>query len=136
MSSPRSSTSSPSPPSSLPNGVTTGANNPNREEPTVTSTQQPNSDATTGPNNPNREEPAVTSTQQPNSDVTTGANNPNREEPAVTSTRQPNPVAVPSPHRCHDPNAEVVALRPRTFLAAGICELCGKEFTQEQIRDF
>ncbi|CDY70077.1 BnaC06g44000D [Brassica napus] len=86
MSSPRSSTSSSSPPSSLPNGVTTGANNPN--------------------------------------------------QPAVTSTRQPNPVAVPSPHRCHDPNAEVVALRPRTFLAAGICELCGKEFTQEQIRDF
>ncbi|CAG7904752.1 hypothetical protein IGI04_028935 [Brassica rapa subsp. trilocularis] len=112
MSSPQSSTSSSSPPSSLPNGVTAGANNPNREEPTVTSTQQPNSDATTG------------------------ANNPNREEPAVTSTRQPNPVAVPSPHRCHDPNAEVVALRPRTFLAAGICELCGKEFTQEQIRDF
>ncbi|CAF2203013.1 unnamed protein product [Brassica napus] len=112
MSSPQSSTSSSSPPSSLPNGVTAGANNPNREEPTVTSTQQPNSDATTG------------------------ANNPNREEPAVTSTRQPNPVAVQSPHRCHDPNAEVVALRPRTFLAAGKCILCGKEFTQEQIRDF
>ncbi|KAF2606813.1 hypothetical protein F2Q68_00046540 [Brassica cretica] len=66
----------------------------------------------------------------------TGANNRNRKEPAVTSTQQPKSVAAPLDHRCRDPNAEVVALRPRTFLATGKCELCGKEFTQEQIREF
>ena len=70
------------------------------------------------------------------SSSSTGSNNPNREDLAVTSTQQPYSVAVPLPHLCHDPNAEVVALRPRTFLATGKCELCGKEFTQEQIREF
>ncbi|CAG7904753.1 unnamed protein product [Brassica rapa] len=76
---------------------------------------------------------SVSSSSTPSS--TTGSNNPNREEPAVTSTQQPNSVALPLNHICHDPNAEVVALRPRTFLEAGKCILCGKEFTQEQIRD-
>ncbi|WZZ69212.1 hypothetical protein YC2023_080582 [Brassica napus] len=53
------------------------------------------------------------------SSSSTGSNNPNREDLAVTSTQQPYSVAVPLPHLCHDPNAEVVALRPRTFLGQG-----------------
>ncbi|CAF2065207.1 unnamed protein product [Brassica oleracea] len=48
----------------------------------------------------------------------TGANNRSRKEPAVTSTQQPNSVAAPLDH------------------PTGKCELCGKEFTQEQIREF
>ncbi|KAG2254461.1 hypothetical protein Bca52824_084597 [Brassica carinata] len=66
--------------------------------------------------------------------ATTGANNLNREETARTSTQQPNSVADPLHH---NPDAEVIALRPRTFIETGIfvCELCGKRFTREQTRD-
>ncbi|KAL0701924.1 hypothetical protein Bca4012_058046 [Brassica carinata] len=73
------------------------------------------------------------STSSSSTPPSTRANNPKREE--EPATQQPNSVAVPLDHQHHDPDAEVVALRPRKFLEAGKCTLCGKEFTQERNRD-
>ncbi|KAG2256923.1 hypothetical protein Bca52824_076217 [Brassica carinata] len=71
----------------------------------------------------------------------TGANNFNREETAVTMIQQPNSVApLPPPKKRRNqpgnpnPDAEVIALSPKTIMATNrfLCEVCNKGFQREQ----
>ncbi|CAH2037695.1 unnamed protein product [Thlaspi arvense] len=71
----------------------------------------------------------------------TGANNFNREETVMTMTQQPNSVApTPPPKKRRNqpgnpnPDAEVIALSPKTIMATNrfICEVCNKGFQREQ----
>ncbi|CAN7134240.1 unnamed protein product [Brassica rapa subsp. narinosa] len=71
----------------------------------------------------------------------TGANNSNREETAMTMIQQPNSVApLPPPKKRRNqpgnpnPDAEVIALSPKTIMATNrfLCEVCNKGFQREQ----
>ncbi|KAF8098069.1 hypothetical protein N665_0275s0038 [Sinapis alba] len=70
----------------------------------------------------------------------TGANNFNREETAMTMIQQPNSVAPPPPKKRRNqpgnsyPDAEVIALSPKTIMATNrfLCEVCNKGFQREQ----
>ncbi|KAJ0247994.1 Protein indeterminate-domain 6 [Hirschfeldia incana] len=71
----------------------------------------------------------------------TGANNFNREETAMTMIQQPNSVApLPPPKKRRNqpgnpnPDAEVIALSPKTIMATNrfLCEVCNKGFQREQ----
>uniref|UniRef100_A0A1J3CGX9 Protein indeterminate-domain 6, chloroplastic n=1 Tax=Noccaea caerulescens TaxID=107243 RepID=A0A1J3CGX9_NOCCA len=70
-----------------------------------------------------------------------GGNNFNREETAMTMIQQPNSVAPPPPPKKRrnqpgnpNPDAEVIALSPKTIMATNrfICEVCNKGFQREQ----
>ncbi|KAG2324171.1 hypothetical protein Bca52824_006899 [Brassica carinata] len=73
--------------------------------------------------------------------LATGANNVNRKEMAMTMIQQPNTVvSPPSPKKQRNqsgnpnPDAEVIALSPKTIMTANrfLCEVCNKGFNREQ----
>ncbi|RID48471.1 hypothetical protein BRARA_I04981 [Brassica rapa] len=75
------------------------------------------------------------------SSAATGSNNFNREETAMTMIQQPNSVAPPPPPKKRRnqpgnsyPDAEVIALSPKTIMATNtfLCEVCNKGFQREQ----